>query len=91
MDVVDVVDVEMPSILVAVITWEEAAVEHLEASTDPVVDAVVVVDVAEQTTGVPLVPCAPIAKEDSVPQSLAQDVTPAAALVSLFPVNLAPL
>ena len=88
-DVADAVDVEMPSILAAVITWEGVAAEHPEASTDPVVD-VVVVEPVEQTTGVLVVPCAPTAKEDSVPQSLAQDVTPAAAQVSRFPVNLVP-
>ena len=86
-------DVEIPSILAAVITWE---------ATDQDVDAVDVedaedaeeaedADAVDQTTGVLPVPCAPTAKEDSVPQSLAQDVTPAAAQVSRFPVNLAPL
>ena len=85
-------DVEIPSILAAVITWE---------ATDQDVDAVDVedaedaeeaedADAVDQTTGVLPVPCAPTAKEDSVPQSLAQDVTPAAAQVSRFPVNLAP-
>ena len=80
---------EIPSILAAVISWE---------ATDQDVDAVDVedaedaedADAVDQTTGVLLVPCAPTAKEDSVPQSLAQDVTPAAAQVSRFPVNLAP-
>ena len=82
-------DVGIPSILAAVITWE---------ATDQDVDAVDVedaedaedADAVDQTTGVLPVPCAPTAKEDSVPQSLAQDVTPAAAQVSRFPVNLAP-
>ena len=92
----DAVDVGIPSILAAVITWE---------ATDQDVDAVDVedaedaedtedaedADAVDQTTGVLPVPCAPTAKEDSVPQSLAQDVTPAAAQVSRFPVNLAPL
>ena len=86
----DAWDVEIPSILAAVISWE---------ATDQDVDAVDVedaedaedADAVDQTTGVLLVPCAPTAKEDSVPQSLAQDVTPAAAQVSRFPVNLAPL
>ena len=81
---------EIPSILAAVISWE---------ATDQDVDAVDVedaedaedADAVDQTTGVLLVPCAPTAKEDLVPQSLAQDVTPAAAQVSRFPVNLAPL
>ena len=85
----DAGDAEIPSILAAVITWE---------ATDQDVDAVDVedaedaedADAVDQTTGVLLVPCAPTAKEDSVPQSLAQDVTPAAAQVSRFPVNLAP-
>ena len=86
----DAWDVEIPSILAAVISWE---------ATDQDVDAVDVedaedaedADAVDQTTGVLPVPCAPTAKEDSVPQSLAQDVTPAAAQVSRFPVNLAPL
>ena len=85
----DAGDAEIPSILAAVITWE---------ATDQDVDAVDVedaedaedADAVDQTTGVLPVPCAPTAKEDSVPQSLAQDVTPAAAQVSRFPVNLAP-
>ena len=86
----DAGDAEIPSILAAVITWE---------ATDQDVDAVDAedaedaedADAVDQTTGVLPVPCAPTAKEDSVPQSLAQDVTPAAAQVSRFPVNLAPL
>ena len=85
----DAGDAEIPSILAAVITWE---------ATDQDVDAVDAedaedaedADAVDQTTGVLPVPCAPTAKEDSVPQSLAQDVTPAAAQVSRFPVNLAP-
>lgn len=79
----------MPSILAAVITWEEAAVEHLEASTDQDVD-VEDAGPAEQTIGVLAVPCAPTAKEDSVPQLLAQDAILAAALVSPSLVSLAP-
>lgn len=76
--------------LVAVTTWDQAPVEHVEASTDPEVD-VGDVEHAVQTTGVLLVLCAPTAKEDLVHQSLVRDAIPAAALVSLSPVHLAPL
>ena len=85
----DVEDVEMLLTLVAVTTWEEAAVEHREAFTDVDVD-VEDVEHAAQTTGVLPVPCVPIAREDLVPPSLAQDATLAAALVSLSLVHLAP-
>lgn len=87
---VDVEDVEMLLTLVAVTTWGVAVVEHLEASTDVDVD-VEDVEHAEQTTGVPQVPCVLTAREDLVLQSLAQDATLVAAQVSLSLVHLAPL
>ena len=49
------------------------------------------VEHAEQTTGVPQVPCVLTAREDLVLQSLAQDATLVAAQVSLSLVHLAPL
>lgn len=88
-DVEDVEDVEMLLTLVAVTTWEQAAVEHLAASTDLDV-GVEDVEHAVQTTGVLLVLCAPTAKEDLVHQSLVPDATPAAALVLLSPAHLVP-
>ena len=89
-DVEDVEDVETLLTPVAVTTWEQAAEEHVEASTDQ--DAGVEdVEHAAQTTGVLPVLCAPTAKEGLVHQSLAQDAIPAAVLVSLSPVHLAPL
>lgn len=90
MDVEDVEDVEMLLTLVAVTIWGQAVVEHLEASTDVDVD-VEDVEHAAQTTGVLLVPCVLTAREDLVPQSLAQDAILAAAPVSLSLVHLAPL
>lgn len=89
----DVEDVEMPLILAAVTTWGVAVVEHLEAFADLDVDVEDVEDVehAAQTTGVLPVPCVLIAREDLVPQSVVQDATLAAALVSLSLVHLAPL
>jgi len=89
----DVEDVEMPLTLAAVTTWGVAVAEHLEAFADLDVDVEDVEDVehAAQTTGVLLVPCVLIAREDLVPQSVAQDATLAAALVSLSLVHLAPL
>jgi len=89
----DVEDVEMPLTLAAVTTWGVAVVEHLEAFADLDVDVEDVEDVehAAQTTGVLPVPCVLIAREDLVPQSVAQDATLAAALVSLSLVHLAPL
>ena len=83
-------DVEIPSILAAVITWE-ATDQDVDAEDAGDAEDAEDADAVDQTTGVLPVPCAPTAKEDSVPQSLAQDVTPAAAQVSRFPVNLAPL
>ena len=85
-------DVGIPSILAAVITWEatDQDVDAVDVDAEDAEDAEDA-DAVDQTTGVLPVPCAPTAKEDSVPQSLAQDVTPAAAQVSRFPVNLAPL
>ena len=84
---------EIPSILAAVITWEatDQDVDAEDAGDAEDAEDAEDADAVDQTTGVLLVPCAPTAKEDSVPQSLAQDVTPAAAQVSRFPVNLAPL
>lgn len=90
----DVEDAEMLLILEGVTTWEEAVVVHLEASTaDQDVDAEEALALAAvvQTTGVLPVPCAPTAKEDLVPQLLAQDAILAVALVLLSPVHLAPL
>ena len=81
---------EIPSILAAVITWE-ATDQDVDAEDAGDAEDAEDADAVDQTTGVLPVPCAPTAKEDSVPQSLAQDVTPAAAQVSRFPVNLAPL
>ena len=89
-DVEDVEDVEMLLTLVAVTTWGQAVVEHLEASTDVDVDAEDA-EHAAPTTGVLQVPCVLTAREDLVPQSLAQDATLAAAQVSLSLVHLAPL
>jgi len=89
-DVEAVEAVEMLLTLVAVTTWEEAVVEHQEAFADVDVD-VEDAEHAEQTTGVLPVPCALIAREDLVPPSVAQDVTLAAAPVSLSLVHLAPL
>ena len=89
-DVEDVEDVEMLLTLVAVTTWGQAAVEHLEVFTDVEVD-VEDVDHAAQTTGVLPVPCVLTAREVLVLQSLAQDATLAAALVSLSLVHLEPL
>ena len=83
---------EIPSILAAVITWEatDQDVDAEDAGDAEDAEDAEDADAVDQTTGVLPVPCAPTAKEDSVPQSLAQDVTPAAAQVSRFPVNLAP-
>jgi len=89
-DVEDAEDVEMLLTLVAVTTWGQAAVEHLEAFTDVDVD-VEDVDHAAQTTGVLPVPCVLTAREDLVLQFLAQDATLAAALVLLSLVHLEPL
>ena len=89
-DAEDVEDVEMPLTLVAVTTWGQAVVELRGASTDVDVD-VEDVEHAAQTTGVLPAPCVLIAREDLVPQLLAQDATLAAALVSLSLVHLAPL
>ncbi len=76
--------------LAAVTTWDQALAEHVEASTDPEVD-VADAEHAEQTTGVLPALCAPTAKEDLVHLFLVRDAIPAAALVSLSPVHLAPL
>ena len=88
----DAGDAEIPSILAAVITWEatDQDVDAVDVEDAEVAEDAEDADAVDQTTGVLPVPCAPTAKEDSVPQSLAQDVTPAAAQVSRFPVNLAP-
>lgn len=86
----DVEDVEMLLTPVAVTTWGQAVVEHLEASTDVDVD-VEDAEHAAPTTGVLQVPCVLTAREDLVLQSLAQGATLAAARVSLSLVHLAPL
>lgn len=83
-------DVETLLTLAAVTTWEQAVVEHLEASTDQAVD-VEDVEHAVQTTGVLPVLCVPTAKEDLVHRSLAPDAITVAVLVSLSHVHSAPL